>query len=238
MYRIAVVDDELQAQQEMEHLLREYAAERGETFEIICYEDGADFMEDFHDQYDIIFCDIRMKFTDGITAAREIRERNSRAILFFTTNLTDYAIQGYEVEASGYLLKPISKALLARNLSRALRRLKTEDTAYLVIEGTGKVIRIPAEEILYIDCLKHYQYIHTTHETQKVLTPLSELEAKLTQLDPRAFRRCNSGCLVHLKYASRVEKKTVTVGGDVLTISRGKEKDFMAALTAYLTERM
>lgn len=235
MYRIAVIDDELQEQKHMERLLRQYEARKKEKFDIVCYEDGADFLEAFCDQYDIIFCDIRMKFTDGITAARKIRERNSRAVLFFTTNLTDFAIQGYEVEALGYLLKPISAALLERNLDRAMRRLQTENTEYLVIEGNNRVIRIAVDEILYIECIKHYQYIHTLHDTQRVLTPLTELEKKL---DPKKFGRCNSGCLVHFKYIERAEKKTVVVQGENLSISRGREKPFLSALTDYLTETM
>ena len=235
MYRIAVIDDELPEQKHMEGLLRAYESGHSVRFHIVCYEDGADFIEDFHDQYDIIFCDIRMKFTDGLTAAREIRRRNSAAILIFTTNLSDFAIQGYEVEALGYMLKPISKALLERNLDRALDRLASKKTAYLVIESGSRVMRIPIEEITYIDCLKHYQYIHTVHETHKVLTPLTELEARL---DPEAFSRSSSGILVHYRYVKGADRQTVRVGDEVLPISRGRQKAFMAGLTAYLTKNM
>ena len=235
MYRIAVLDDEVEEQDNMTQLLRCYAASHSVSFEIAAYEDGADFLEDFRDQYDIIFCDIRMKFTDGMTAARQIREKNSRAVVVFTTNLADYAVQGYEVDALGYLLKPISRELLERNLDRALARLRTENTSYLVIEVSGKVTRVPVDDIRYIECVRHYQYIHTSKETHRVITPLTELES---QLDPNAFLRCNSGCLVHLKYVETAGRKTVTVDGEVLTISRGKEKDFMAGLTRYLSENI
>lgn len=238
MYRIAVLDDEAREQENMMRLLRGYAASRSVTFEIEVYEDGADFLEDFRDQYDIIFCDIRMKFTDGMTAARQIRGKNSRAVVVFTTNLADYAVQGYEVDALGYLLKPISKDLLERDLDRALARLRTENTAYLVIEVSGKVTRVPVDDIRYIECVRHYQYIHTPEAVHRVITPLTELENQLEQLDPNAFLRCNSGCLVHLKYVESAGRGSVTVDGEVLTISRGKEKDFMAGLTRYLAENL
>lgn len=235
MIRIAVIEDERPEQEHMEVLLREYQKEKEVRFDVSFFDDGADFIEAFHNQFDIIFCDIKMKFTDGITTAKEIRSRNSKAIIIFTTNLIDFAIQGYEVEALGYILKPVSGVLLERCLDRALQHIETEETTYLTVEGATSIINIPTDDILYIECAKHYQYIYTQRETYKVLIPLFKLEEKL---DPRAFMRCSNGCLVHLKHVQKLEKNIVTVGGDCLPVSRGKMKDFMTGLTSYLTTNM
>lgn len=235
MLRVAIVEDELVEQEQMKKLLECYQTEKKLKINIAVYEDGADFLEQYQNQYDIIFCDIKMKFTDGITTAKEIRKRGSEAVIIFITNLADFAIIGYEVEALGYILKPVSGPLFERYMDRAVRILNQKQTKYLIIESAAGILRIPEDEILYIECVKHYQYIYTLKETYRVLTPLARLEEKL---NPAEFKRCSSGCLVHLNYVQKTEKNIATVNGKELPISRGKMKEFMSALTLCLTQNM
>lgn len=235
MIRVAVVEDEKCEQENIRVQLEKYKSCKAISLTVDYYEDGADFVENFQNQYDIVLCDIQMKFMGGIEMAEQVRRKNSRVIIIFITNRAEFSIQGYEVEASGYILKPLSYPVLERHLDRAMKHIPAEQTSYLVIEGAKNVLRIPVDEICYIECVRHYQYIHTTAETYRVLTPLWELEEKL---DKNAFVRCNNGCLIHLKHVQKLERNMLSVGQGVLNISRNRKKEFVAALTEYMTNNM
>ncbi len=233
--RIAIIEDELQEQKNITGQLHRYEKERGLVPEIDAFEDGADFLEVYRNQFDVIFCDIQMKFTGGIETAEEIRKVNSDVIIIFITNRAEFSIQGYEVDASGYILKPLAYSVLERSLDRVLKRLEQRSESYLVFTQGKNVLRISMDDILYIESVKHYQYIYTPKEVHKVLITMKELEEKV---DPAEFARCNNGCLVHLKYVERMEKGEVIVYNTRLSISRGKKKEFAEALTEYMTNNM
>ena len=63
---------------------------------------------DYRAVYDIILMDIEMRFMDGMTAAEKIREHDSEVVIIFITNMPQYAIKGYRVDALDYVLKPVS----------------------------------------------------------------------------------------------------------------------------------
>lgn len=235
MVRIAIIEDERGEQECIRKYLVRYEFSKKTQMLIEYFEDGADFIESYQNQYDIIFCDIQMKFMGGIETAEKIREQDSDVLIIFITNFAEFAIQGYEVEAFGYILKPLSYHIFERYLDRAVNHMRVKKVEYLNIEGVKNLMRIPVDEILYVDCVKHYQHIHTWQNTYKVLVPLKQLESKL---DPSIFTRCHSGCLVHLKHVQKIEKMLVYVADTALPISRSKRKEFIKLLTEYMTNNM
>ena len=72
-------------------------------------------MENYSGDFDIILMDIQMKYMDGMTAAEQIRKLDSEVIIMFITNMTQYAIRGYEVDALDYVVKPVEYLLTERN---------------------------------------------------------------------------------------------------------------------------
>ena len=107
MIRLAIVEDEdLYANQLIEFVNR-FKQESNEVFNIVRFRDGDEIVERYKATYDIIFMDIQMQFMDGMAAAKRIRELDSEVIIMFITNMTNYAIMGYEVGALDYIVKPI-----------------------------------------------------------------------------------------------------------------------------------
>mgnify|MGYP002663547870 CR=1 FL=1 len=84
--------------------------------------------------YDMILMDIQMQFMDGMTAAEEIRKFDTKVVIMFITNMTNYAIRGYEVDAMDYVLKPVTYFSFARKLERAISRIP---------QKTGKPVKPP-----------------------------------------------------------------------------------------------
>lgn len=124
MIRIAIVEDEALYAEKLIEFLHRYEREEGEVFEITVYADGDQIVEKYKSQFDMILMDIEMKLMDGMTAAEEIRKVDSEVVIMFITNMTQYAIRGYAVDALDYILKPVSYFAFSQRISRAISRMK------------------------------------------------------------------------------------------------------------------
>ena len=114
MIRIAIVEDDPAYREQLKTYVSNYEKEYEEQFRLSVFTDGLEFIEAFHADYDIVFMDIRMKHLDGMETARKIRLQDHNCIIIFITNLAQYALQGYEVEAMSYILKPIQYFAFSR----------------------------------------------------------------------------------------------------------------------------
>ena len=107
MLKIAIVEDERECQEALIEHLRKYEKEKNEAFIVRIFNDGIDILDDYSADYDLIFLDIHMKYQDGMTTAKRIREVDADAQIVFITALAQYAIEGYKVNALDFILKPV-----------------------------------------------------------------------------------------------------------------------------------
>ena len=106
--KIAVVEDEREYREVLKEYLSRYEEQKNLTFEVIEFTNAISFLENYAPVYDVVFMDIRMKYMDGMTAAHKLREADPNAVLVFVTSLTQYAVEGYSVDATDYIVKPVS----------------------------------------------------------------------------------------------------------------------------------
>jgi DNA-binding LytR/AlgR family response regulator len=107
MIHLAIVDDEIQSLSLLTEYVHRYEKEHGEageSFQIAAFQDGEEIIAGFEPKFDIILLDVQMDHLDGFSTAKRIRKLDGDVILIFITNLSHYAIRGYEVEALSYLL--------------------------------------------------------------------------------------------------------------------------------------
>jgi DNA-binding LytR/AlgR family response regulator len=151
MIKIAIVEDEASYAQQLQGFLQQYEKEHEESFQVTVYSDGDDIVRKYKAQFDIILMDIEMKFMDGMSAAEEIRRVDSEVVIIFITNMAQYAIRGYAVDALDYILKPVSYFAFSQRLGRAITRMKRRVTKTIAINIKGGTVRLDAANIYYIE---------------------------------------------------------------------------------------
>lgn len=194
-----------------------------------CFCNGMEIAEGYTPVYDIIFLDIEMPLLDGMSAAEHIRQKDPDVILVFITNLAQYAIRGYGVNALDYVLKPIGYAAFAMKLQKACRILAGRETRYVLLTDEQESRKISVSNIRYIEVANHQLIYHTTEGDFFQFGTLRKLEDELGD----SFARCNHCYLINLAYVDGTREDFVLLGGDTLKISRAKKKQFMQMLSDY-----
>ena len=235
MIKIAIVEDEHAYAMQLQEYLHTYEKENGEVFEISLFSDGDEIVHKYKPIYDIILMDIEMKFMDGMSAAEEIRKVDTEVVIIFITNMPQYAIRGYAVEALDYVLKPISYFAFSQRLNRAIGRIKKRISKTISINIKGGTVRLDVANITYVESQGHTLIFHTIGAEYEASGTMKELEKDLESLN---FYRANKGYLINLAHVDGIKDACAVVRGEALLISRSRKKDFMEMLTRYWGEVM
>lgn len=230
MIRIAIVEDEELYVSTLLKYLKEYEKTTGEDLDITIYRDGDEITSEYKAQFDIILMDIEMKFVDGMTAAEEIRKQDSEVIIIFITNMTQYAIRGYEVDALDYVLKPVSYFSFSQKLSRAISRMRKRKGRQITVPVKGGVKRMETSDIYYIESEGHNLIYHTRTEDVVSAATMKSAEEMLAGMN---FSRGNKCYLINLEHVEGVKDKYAVLKMGQLLLSRPRIRQFMQDLTKY-----
>jgi len=165
------------------------------------------------DQVDLLLVDINMPDLNGLDFVKSL-ERKIPVI--FTTAYSEYAIDGFQVDALDYLLKPISYAMFLKsaNKAKAWFDLNNKDGEiiqqpmdYLFIKAEHRLIRIHLSEIKYIEGSNEYIIIHQLKE--KPLTTLMRMKNIETLLPENHFLRVHRSFIVNLNHVKVIERNRI-----------------------------
>lgn len=230
MIRIAIVDDEKAMLHELENYLKQYGEEYNEDFNISLFSDGDEILDQYRAQYDIVLLDIQMQFVNGLEAAKKIRELDKEVSIIFVTNMTQFAVQGYKVDAMDYVLKPVSYTSLSKCISKAIEKVRRNKTRYITVPVKNGVYRIDISDIYYVESQKHVLIFHTRLGEFKTYGKMVEAEQQLEQIN---FIRGNKGYLINLSQVVGIKNNQAILPGEQLPLSRSRKNSFLEALAGY-----
>lgn len=233
MVKVALVEDDAGYRQELTGYLTRFAGECGEHFAITAFTDGAEIVEGYTAGYDIILMDIAMSCMNGMAAAEAIRRLDDEVVIIFITNLSQYAMKGYSVNALDYILKPVSYYAFSQRLQRVLERMRRREQRYISIPFKGGMRKLAVSQIAYVEVQDHDLTYHAGGEALVVKGTLSEAGALLGE---GSFFRCNKCYLVNLDHVDGVGNNSILIGGEHIQVSRAKKKALMDALNNYINE--
>lgn len=232
-YNIDIVEDDSDSVAALRSLLSRYEKEEGVRFHIRTFSDGFAFICDYDGNADVVFMDIEMPNLNGLEAARKLRKVDGSVVLVFITNMAQYAINGYEVEATDFIVKPLSWVTFSVKLKKILRTGARRREASIRLNTLEGQVVLEQGEILYAESEKHYVTFHTARGDFRVRMSMAEAEEMFRG---KNFARCSTSFLVNLARVTRVRRDAVFVGSVELPVSRTKKQSFMDALTLFIGE--
>ena len=233
MIRIAVVEDLEDEARQLTKCIEQYGREKNELFAVERFSDGLAFIEGYEPRYDIIFMDINMPLMSGLSAAKRLRIVDPGVCLIFVTQMAQYALNGYEVGASDYILKPVTYGSFALRFDKAVASAKSNQHHAILLKTQSGLSRIDTDSICYVEVDKHLVVYHTVNGDLESWESLKSVEEKLGLLTGSRFVRCNNCFLVNLHYVNRIDGDILWVGDSRLKISRARKRSFLNALTAF-----
>ena len=228
---VAIVEDSPAEAELLRSYFARFTKEHGVEFTLTCFASGEEFLNKYRPAYDLVLMDIGLPGHNGMETAAALRERDRSVTLIFVTNMAQFAVKGYEVDAFDFVVKPVGYSNFALKLQRALNKLDTRRDTEVLVTLSDSMVRLSASQIKYIEISGHRMVYHTTDGELYAYGNLKEVEASL---GGGMFARCNNCYLVNLNYVRAVQGHTVTVGTDELQISRPRRKAFIQALNDYL----
>lgn len=230
MNRIAIVEDNPVHSNRLSECLNRYQTEYPVSFDIHTFNSGIPLLENYSAIWDILFIDIELPYIDGMTLSQEIRKIDSNVVIVFVTNLTQYAIKGYSVQAFDYIIKPIKYASLSITMSKILSILGRQNTDTISLKAKDGMHVFPVASIYYVEVQLHNLLFYTSEGNYTVRGTLSSIEEKLGS----GFARCSNSFLVNLSHVNFLSKESVSVGPYKLAVSRRFYTDFFQKLSVHL----
>ena len=117
--KVAIVEDDAKTREMLRGFFSDYTAENGVSFDVSDYGSGEAFLADER-SFDMILMDIELPGRDGMETVRELRKRDRDVIVIFATNMAQFAVKGYEVEAFDFIVKPMTYYNFTIKIRRAL----------------------------------------------------------------------------------------------------------------------
>jgi DNA-binding LytR/AlgR family response regulator len=228
---IAIVDDEKIQLDSMQALIKQAAGEMSLTVQLSIFASGEQFLFELEDypNLDLVFLDIEMNNIDGLEVAQKIREKDSEMTIVFATAFAEYAVQGYEVQALDYLLKPIEVSQLIKVFHRHLER-KPQIKESISLEVNGQLVKLFLEDILYVEVIKRECYIHLKDQTIIVNKTLKELSKELNE----NFIQTHRSYLVNVAHIEGLLNADVELSnGETIPVSRRLSKEVQEKFIAH-----
>lgn len=228
---IGLLDDDVSSLEQLKEFIERKAQEEHICCEIDTFSESRVFLNRYTAAYDLIFLDIEMPGEDGLAVARTVRRSDPDVGIIFVTNMAQYALNGYEVNAIDFIVKPLEYFSFSYKFSKALSFCAKRQGKTFLMQREDEVFRVPLSEIYYFEKDRNYIVYHTRQGEFRRRGSLAEQE---TEFLKEGFARCSSGCIVNLAYVDKVSQDTVWVAGDPLAVSRSRRKELMDSLISYL----
>lgn len=225
--RVAIVEDDGEQARRIAEYVDRFARESGEACTSIVFSNGMDFISDYEAKYDLILLDIEMPMMDGMTMAEKLREMDGYVAIIFVTNMAQYAVRGYSVNALDFIVKPVEYSLFAAKMRKASAYIRAHGERFIIVTLPDGMRKLSSRDISYVEVMGHSLIYHTSEGNVETRGQLSVAEKDLTAPN---FARCNKCYLVNLDHVTAVKQDSVVVGKDELTVSRRRRKEFYKLL--------
>ncbi len=241
--RIGIIEDEQEeanaSKEYLTRIMREYHPNEKESLVIDIFASAEDFLDKFAvKKYDLLLFDIGLGEMNGMQAAKKARAIDGEVSIIFLTGNPDFALEGYDVFAAGYILKPLSehegefKRTAERIFGKQKERLKE-----LKVSVKGVSFSIPAGNIFLIDIdWRHRLVLHLENEDFILSQSYESLQKEL--MGDSRFLECHHRILVNMEKIALMEKdEFILSNGAKVPISQRRKRESKAKYMSFLARK-
>ncbi len=221
-YKALIIDDEPTAREILELHLQKI-----ELIDVVgsCKNAMEGFSKLNETSVDLVFLDINMPEITGLSFAKTLG-KNTKVI--FTTAYREYAVDGFDLQAVDYLLKPISLERLIKAINKftgesiplesaSQKEIQSENSDFIFVRSERKMIKVDFEDILYIESLSDYLKIHTSEKVVTTRETISNIETKLPR---KKFMRCHRSFIVSIQRINSFTNEYIEISKTAISISK------------------
>lgn len=230
--RVAIVDDESQMCFTLRGYCDRYAEENALRISTDLFNSGDALLDEYmRGRYDMLLLDVEMPGTNGIETARRVRRLDDSVTIVFVTNMAQYAIDGYDVAAADYVLKPLTYYDFSLKFTKALRQASGHAAQIVTIETVDGMRTVAITDIRYVEVLDHYLLFHTPGAAYKARGSMGK---QTQELEPYGFYRVHKSFLVNLRHIDGITPLSVDCDGTTIPLGRAYKGGLMQAYLRFL----
>ncbi len=184
---------------------------------------------------DLIFLDIEMPMINGVDLVESL---NQKPLIIFTTAFPQYAVEGFNLDAIDYLLKPISYKRFLKAISKVSNAaelqsevmvpnqivINSNENKFIFVKSDYDNLKVNIQDIKYIEGLKDYLRINLSND--KFVLTLSNFTSILDKISNPDFIRVHNSYIVNLNYIKSIQKNRILIGEKRIPISETYKKEF------------
>ena len=231
---ISVCGENLVGRELVVDLLNHYFSDKSVYYNVVEFERVWNFIHEVQDGAvcDVVFLEIYLGDMTMINAAHELRNIGFQGSIVFLSDTSDFAVDSYDVGASGYLLKPYSYEKLSIVMDRVLRYC---DLGVFQLKQRNNIIRVPFNDIMFVESHNSRCILYTVNNYEyTVYERLNDIEKELS--DDR-FLRCHRSFLVNMNYIMRADKQFTLIDGSTVLIRQKSLKNVRQSYINYLMKK-
>jgi DNA-binding LytR/AlgR family response regulator len=222
MIKIVICEDEKDQQELLKAHIEKIFKGLSVKYSLDVFNSGEELLENYSKDIDIVFLDIQLNEMNGMDTARKIRLLDNKVEIIFITSLIEYALEGYEVRAYRYLIKPVKYENLKENIINCIKEVDIKNK-YIIVKEQGNQIKLDINEITYIEVQKETITIHTLEQIYKIKGTMNNIEE---EIDCSRFFRCHKSFLVNLEHVKSIKQYiAILENSEEVPISRYRFKE-------------
>ena len=242
--KLAICDDEKPIRDVLTDIVREVS----ESIEIAQYADAQEILSPEFDA-DILFLDIQMPGTDGMSASKILRSNGKKTVIVFVTALEEQVFNAFDVGAFNYIVKPFSKVRIKEILEGAIKHAKElemiekslaeksdglEKLRTITVKSGGANTRVILSEVRYAEVFDRMLVLHMANgDDIEYYGRMSDLE----KIAGKDFYRVHRAYLINLGFVRSYDSKIVHMSDEDIPVARGKYPELIKAYMSYHTRK-
>ncbi|MCR4675019.1 MAG: LytTR family DNA-binding domain-containing protein [Lachnospiraceae bacterium] len=233
--RLAIIDDELEVRQKLLSFIERFCEEHKKDIKVDMFSSGEELLSRYEEEstypFDIFLFDIEMDGLNGLETAKKVREKNQTSVILFITNMAQYAVNGYEVEAIDYVLKPVGYIDFSVKLEKALRKADVKKPHHVILHTKDGITNIVTSKLMYVEVLSHDLIYHTKEKDYRLRGRMKDAQEELSS---HGFVRIHKSYLVNVGFISTFRLTEIILEDIKLPVGRAYKETAMEAYMKYL----